>query len=117
MPGVETMLPLMLSHAAAGRLSLARVVDLLCSGPQRIYNIRGKGRIALGYDADFTVVDLKERRTLTHAMMHSKVGWTPFDGMEVRGWPVATVIRGTFAMRDGELASEPQGAPVRFWDT
>ena len=117
MPGVETMLPLMLSHAAAGRLSLARVVDLLCSGPQRIYNIRGKGRIALGYDADFTVVDLKERRTLSHAMMHSKVGWTPFDGMEVRGWPVATVIRGTFAMRDGELASEPQGAPVRFWDT
>ena len=117
MPGVETMLPLMLSHAAAGRLSLARVVDLLCSGPQRIYNIRGKGRIALGYDADFSVVDLKERRTLTHATMHSRVGWTPFDGMEVRGWPVATVIRGTFAMRDGELASKPQGAPVRFWDT
>jgi len=117
MPGVETMLPLMLSHAAAGRLSLARVVDLLCSGPQRIYNIRGKGRIALGYDADFTVVDLKARRTLTHAMMHSKVGWTPFDGMDIQGWPMATIIRGGFAMRDGELASTPQGAPVRFWDT
>ena len=117
MPGVETMLPLMLSHVAAGRLSLARLVDLLCSGPQRIYNIRGKGRIALGYDADFTVVDLKARRTLTHAMMHSRVGWTPFDGMQVQGWPMATVIRGTFAMRDGELATQAKGAPVRFWDT
>ncbi len=117
MPGVETMLPLMLSHAASGRLSLARVVDLLCSGPQRIYNIRGKGRIALGYDADFTVVDLKARRTLTHDMMHSRVGWTPFDGMEVQGWPMATIIRGGFAMRDGELAATPQGKPVRFWDT
>ena len=117
MPGVETMLPLMLSHAASGRLSLARVVDLLCAGPQRIYNIRGKGRIALGYDADFTVVDLKARRTLTHDMMHSRVGWTPFDGLEVQGWPMATIIRGSFAMREGELATTPQGAPVRFWDT
>ncbi len=117
MPGVETMLPLMLSHVSSGRLSLTRVVDLLCAGPQRIYNIRGKGRIALGYDADFTVVDLKARRTLSHDMMHSKVGWTPFDGLKVQGWPMATIIRGGFAMRDGELAHEPQGKPVRFWDT
>jgi dihydroorotase len=116
MPGVQTLLPLMLDHVAAGRLSLARLVDLLCYGPQRIYNIRGKGRIAVGYDADFTVVDLKARRTIRHDLMKTRSGWTPFDGREVTGWPIATVVRGAVAMREGELAAEPRGAPVRFWD-
>ncbi len=117
MPGVQTLLPLMLNHVAEGRLTLERLVDLLCYGPQRIYNIRGKGRIAVGYDADFTLVDLAARRAIGAADQHAKCGWTPFDGMETTGWPVATVVRGRVAMRDGELAAEPLGAPVRFWDT
>ena len=117
MPGVQTILPLMLNHVAEGRLTLQRVLDLLCYGPQRIYNIRGKGRIAVGYDADFTLVDMKTKHTITNDEQETKSGWTPFDGMEVTGWPVATIIRGRAAMRDGELAAQPAGEPVRFWDT
>ncbi|MFT5182053.1 MAG: dihydroorotase [Alphaproteobacteria bacterium] len=117
MPGVQTQLPLLLDHVNAGRLTLARLVDLVCSGPSRIYGIAGKGRIALGYDGDFTLVDLKAKREITTDWLASKCGWSPFEGMTVTGWPMATIIRGNVVMRDGELADAPVGAPVRFQDT
>jgi dihydroorotase len=117
MPGVQTLIPVMLDHVNAGRLTLQRFIDLTSAGPARIYNIAGKGRIALGYDADFTVVDLKAKRTITSAMMKTKCGWTPFDGMQVTGWPRATVVRGHIAMREDELIGAPVGQPVRFQDT
>ena len=98
----------------AGRLSLERFVDLTSAGPNRIYGIANKGRIALGYDADFTVVDLKARRTITNGWMETRCGWTPFDGMAVTGWPRATVVRGNIVMRDDELLGLPAGAPVAF---
>jgi dihydroorotase len=98
-------------------LTLDRFVDLTASGAQRIYGIKNKGRIAVGYDGDLTIVDLKAKRTITHAMMHTKAGWTPFDGMQVTGWPMATVIRGRVVMREDELIGKPMGEPVRFWDT
>ena len=113
MPGVQTMLPLMLDHVNAGRLSLERLVDLLCHGPQRLYNIRGKGRLVVGYDADITLVDLKAKRTVRHEDMATRVGWTPFDGTELTGWPVATLVRGHQVMRDGELLKRA-AEPVRF---
>ena len=116
MPGVQTLVPLLLDHVAAGRLTLQRMVDLTSAGPQRLYGIAGKGRIALGYDADFTVVDLKARRTIEAARMRSRCGWTPFDGTTVTGWPTATVIRGAMVMRDDELIGAPAGQPVRFID-
>ena len=114
MPGVQTLVPLMLDHVNAGRLSLERFVDLTSAGPNRIYGIANKGRIALGYDADFTVVDLKARRTITNGWMETRCGWTPFDGMAVTGWPRATVVRGNIVMRDDELPGPPAGAPVAF---
>ena len=114
MPGVQTLVPLMLDHVNAGRLSLERFVDLTSAGPNRIYGIANKGRIALGYDADFTVVDLKARRTITNSWMETRCGWTPFDGMAVTGWPKATVVRGNIVMRDDELPGPPAGAPVAF---
>jgi dihydroorotase len=117
MPGVQTTVPLLLDAVARGKLTLARFVDLLCHGPQRIYGIAGKGRLMKGYDGDLTLVDLKARRTIRHQDMGSKVGWTPFDGMTVTGWPVATVIRGRVVMRDGAVLGEPQGRPVRFQET
>ena len=116
MGGVQTLVPLLLHHAHEGRLSLARFVDLTAGGPARIFNIAGKGRIALGYDADFTVVDLSAARTIENRWIRSRSGWTPFDGMRVRGWPIATVVRGRVAMRDDELLGPPQGRPVAFWD-
>ena len=117
MPGVQTTLPLLLTAASRGKLSLERVVDLLCHGPQRIYQIAGKGRIARGYDADFTLVDLQAWKTLEDKDMGSKVGWTPFAGMRVCGVPKMTIIRGSAVMRDGELLGAPSGQPIRFAET
>jgi dihydroorotase len=117
MPGVQTLLPVMLTHVAEGRLTLERLVDLTSHGAHRIFGLADKGRLAVGYDADLTVVDLKARRTMTHAMMASRVGWTPFDGMEAKGWPAATIIRGRIVMRDDEVVAPHLGQPVRFLET
>ena len=117
MPGVQTLLPVMLTHVAEGRLSLERLVDLTSHGANRIFGLADKGRMAVGYDADLTIVDLKARRTLTHEMMASRVGWTPFVGMEMKGWPMATVIRGRVVMRDDEIVAPHLGEPVRFQET
>jgi dihydroorotase len=117
MPGVQTLVPVMLNHVHEGRLTLERFVDLTAHGPQRIYNIAGKGRLVVGYDADFTLVDLQETRTITDDWIVSKCGWTPFNGMDVTGWPMATIIRGATVMRDGAVQDGPAGVPVRFQDT
>lgn len=114
LPGVQTMLPIMLTHVNNGRLSLLRMVDLLSSGPARVYNIAKKGRITVGMDADLTIIDLKRKVVLRDDMMATKVKWTPFAGMEVKGWPVATILRGNIAMREGELRGAPQGNILDF---
>jgi dihydroorotase len=105
----------MLDHVNAGRLSLARFVDLTSAGPQRLFGLRGKGRIAMGYDADFTIVDMKRRETITNAQQASRCGWTPYDGKPVTGWPKGTVVRGSVAMWDGVIADRAVGQPVRFF--
>ncbi len=114
MTGVQTLLPLMLDHVHAGRLSLQRLVDLTSAGPARIFGIEGKGRIALGYDADLTLVDLAAQRTIRNDWIASRSGWTPYDGMAVTGWPIHTVIRGQVVVRDGQLMGLPQGREIRF---
>jgi dihydroorotase len=116
MPGVQTLVPVMLDHVNAGRLSIERFVDLTSAGAQRIFGIAGKGRMAVGWDADFTLVDMKRKETITDAWSASKSGWTPFDGMSVTGWPVGTIIRGRSVMRDGELVASGKGEPVRFME-
>ena len=117
MPGVQTLLPLLLDHMNAGRLTLERLVDLTSAGPQRIYGVAGKGRIAVGYDADLTLVDLAARREITASWLASKCGWSPFEGMTVTGWPLATVVRGRVVMREDELQGGPSGQAVRFLET
>lgn len=114
MTGVQTLVPIMLDHVANRRLGLARFVDLTSAGPARIFGIAGKGRVAVGYDADFTIVDLKRRRTIDNAWIASRAGWTPYDGREVTGWPVGTVVRGRRVAWEGELVTPSAGAPVRF---
>jgi len=117
MPGVQTLVPVMLTHVANGRLTLERFVDLTSHGAQRVFGMADKGRLAVGYDADLTLVDLKARRTLTHEMMATRAGWTPFDGFEAEGWPMATIVRGNVVMRDGEVTLPHLGEPVRFAET
>jgi len=117
MTGVQTLVPLMLDHVNAGRLSIERFVDLSSHGPARIFNIAEKGRIAVGYDADLTVVDLARRQTITNSWIASRCAWTPYDGLEVTGWPIGTVIRGSRVMWEGELVTSATGKPVRFMET
>ena len=117
MPGVQTMVPVMLDHVAAGRLTLERLVDLVCAGPARVWGIAGKGRLGVGFDCDLTIVDLAAKRTIRDADMANKSGWTPYDGMEVTGWPIATVLHGHIVMRDGQVLGEPHGRPLTFLDT
>jgi dihydroorotase len=117
MPGVQTLVPVMLTHVVEGRLTLERFVDLTSHGVQRVFGVASKGRIAEGYDADLTIVDLNASYELRHEDMASRCGWTPFDGMTAKGKPVATVVRGRVVMRDGEVVAAGQGAPVRFQET
>jgi dihydroorotase len=114
MPGVQTLLPLLLDHVAQGRLTLQRVIELTSAGAQRLFGIVGKGRIVTGYDADFTVVDLKARWRVEEQWLASRSGWSPFTGMELTGRPIGTIVRGDVAMWDGELGERATGAPVRF---
>ncbi|WP_165855121.1 dihydroorotase [Marinobacter sp. JSM 1782161] len=115
MAGVQTLLPIMLDHVNAGRLSLARLVDLTSAGPARLFGMERKGRIAVGYDADLSIVDMEARRTISNDWIASVCGWTPYDGVCVRGWPMHTIIRGRTVVRDGGLCNAtPCGEPVRF---
>lgn len=112
--GVQTLVPVMLNHVNAGRLSLMRMVDLMCAGPARVYGVVGKGRLAAGYDADFTLVDMRRQRVIEDSWIVSPCGWTPFAGMKITGWPVATIVRGQAVMREDEVIGEPRGKLVRF---
>ena len=117
MPGVQTLLPLLLNHVAEGRTTLQRVIDLTSAGAQRIFGIVGKGRIAIGYDADFSIVDLKARWTIEESWLASRCGWSPFTGMQITGRPIGTIVRGRRVMWEGGLVDHATGRPVRFEST
>ena len=117
LPGVQTLVTIMLNHVNAGRLTLERFVDLTSSGPARVFGIAGKGRVARGYGADFTIVDLKAKRRIENRHIASRCGWTPYDGMETTGWPVATILNGSIVMRDGAVQGTPKGRQLRFLET
>ena len=114
---MQTLVPIMLDHVNAGRLTLSRFVDLTSAGPARLFGIARKGRIAVGYDADVTIVDLKRRETITDKWVASRAGWTPYDGVKVTGWPVVRSFADAKVMWDGELATPAQGERVRFLET
>jgi dihydroorotase len=114
LPGVQTLLTIMLDHVNAGRLSLERLVQLTSEGPARVFGISNKGLIAEGYDADFTIVDLKAKRKITDTWIKSRCGWTPYAGVQTTGWPIATILRGKIVMRDGDVAATTTGMPISF---
>lgn len=114
MTGVQTLVPIMLDHVNAGHMSLERFVDMSSAAPNRLFGLAGKGRLAIGYDADLTIVDLKRTETIRNEWVASKAGWTPYDGKQVTGWPVGTIVRGNKVMWQGELTSPSVGQPMRF---
>lgn len=117
MTGVQTLLPVMLDHVAAGRLSLQRLVDLTSSNPARIFGLSGKGRLAVGYDADLTLVDLQARRTIDNSWIASKALWSPYHGKTVTGWPIATIIGGQLVMHSDQILGKPAGKAFCFNST
>lgn len=117
MPGVQTLLPLLLNHAAEGRLSLERLVDLTSHGAARVFGLRDKGRLAVGMHADYTLVDLGEIWTISGNWLRSRAGWSPFEGKTIKGRVRGTIIRGSRVMWDDELIGRPAGQPIRFQET
>ena len=118
MTGVQTLVPIMLDHVNAGRLSLIRLRrshQRRAGAPVRHRRARAGSRS--GYDADLTVVDLKRRETITNRWIASRAGWTPYDGVTVTGWPVGTFVRGSQVMWEGEIDAPVTGEAVRFLET
>lgn len=113
MPGVQTLVPIMLNHVNNKKLSLKRFVQLTSANPARLFKIKNKGSIDIGNDADFTIIDIQKERVIENSWIASKCGWTPYDGMKVKGWPVMTVIRGNIVMKEDELF-DPIGQPMQF---
>jgi dihydroorotase len=114
MPGVQTLMPVMLDHVNHGKLSLTQLINLVCENPIKIFGIQNKGFIKEGYDADFTIVDMKKKITIKNENIESKCGWSPFNGFEFKGAPVATIISGKIKMKDGKILGEPEGTPLKF---
>ncbi|WP_455477428.1 dihydroorotase [Bartonella sp. B41] len=112
--GVQTTTAIMLTHVNAGKISLERFVDMTSHGPSRVFGISRKGRLAVGYDADLTIVDLKREEIITNELIGSRAGWTPYDGKRVKGWPIGTIVRGMRVMWEGEIITPSQGEPIKF---
>ena len=114
MTGVQTLVPIMLDHVNNGKLSLERFVDLTSHGPNRLFGMATKGRIAVGMDADLTIVDMNQTKTITNDWIESKSQWTPYNGQTVKGWPKGTIIRGHRVMWEDEIIGTAIGEPVKF---
>ena len=114
MPGVQTLLPVMLNHVNDGKLSLKQLINLVCENPIEIFGIKNKGFIKKGYDADFTIVDMNKDIKIKNINIESKCGWSPFDGFTFKGSPVATIINGKIKMLNGKILGKPEGLPLDF---
>ena len=114
MPGVQTILPVMLNHMNNGKINLNQIVNFLCKNPVKIFGIKNKGYIKKNFDADFTIVDLKKEIEIKNENIESKCGWSPFNGYKFKGVPIYTIIGGDIKMQDGKIIGEPSGKPLSF---
>jgi len=114
MPGVQTLMPVMLNHINDGKLSLNQLINLVCENPVRIFGIKNKGFIKEGFDADFTIVDMNKIIEIENEKIESKCGWSPFHGYKFKGTPVATIINGEIKMKDGLILGNPTGKAIEF---
>ena len=114
MPGVQTLVPLMLNHINNNKLTLNQFIKLVCENPVRIFGIKNKGYIKEGYDADLTIVDMNMKKVIKNDWIASKCAWTPFDGYEVKGFPLGTIVNGKAIVWDGKLIEKANGKPLKF---
>ena len=114
MPGVQTLLPVMLNHVNDKKLTLDQLIKLLCENPVSVFGIKNKGFIKKDYDADFTIIDMNRTIEIKNENIHSKCGWSPFDGYKFKGSPVYTIINGDIKMKEDEILGDPSGKPILF---
>ena len=114
MPGVQTLMPVMLDHVNSGKLSINQLINFVCENPVKIFGIKSKGFIKENYDADFTIVDMNKKITIKNENIESKCKWSPFNNVELKGTPVATIIAGKIKMKEGKILGEPDGNPLIF---
>ena len=114
MPGVQTIFPVMLNHVNNKKLSLKKLIKLMCENPCKIFGIKNKGFIKEGYDADLTIVDMNKEQIIKDEMIASKCGWTPFNNYKVKGFPIGTIVNGNLVMSDGKIISKAMGKPLDF---
>ena len=114
MPGVQTLMPVMLNHVNNGKLSLNQLITLVCENPVKIFGIKNKGYIKKDFDADFTIVDMNKTIEIKNEKIESKCKWSPFNGEKFLGTPVATIINGEVKMKNGEILGDPTGKPMLF---
>ena len=114
MPGVQTLMPVMLHHVNNGKLTLSQLIKFVCENPVKIFGIKNKGFIKEGYDADFTIVDMNKIIEIKNENIESKCKWSPFNGDKFKGTPVATIINGEVKMKDGKILGDPSGQPLKF---
>ena len=117
MTGVQTLVPILLDFVNKGKLSIFELVKFTSTNPSRYFKIKDKGLIKVGYDADFTIVDLNKTRIIENNWIASKAGWTPYNGLKVKGWPILTIINGKVIMREDEVLGQPEGKKFIFSDT
>jgi len=113
-PGVQTLIPVMLNEVAKKSLPLEKFVELVTENPKRIFGLKNKGRIEVGYDADLTIVDLKRTETIQKSWLASKAGWSPFENTTMTGWPVMSFINGALCMQDAEILIPHSGQACEF---
>ncbi len=114
MPGVQTLLPVMLDHVSNEKLKLGQLVKFICENPAKIFGIKNKGFIRKNFDADFTIVDMNKKTQIKNENIKSKCQWSPFHGQTFKGTPVATIVNGIIKMKNGNIIGEPDGKPLVF---
>jgi dihydroorotase len=114
MPGVETSLPLMLNRVNQNACTLQEVVFWMSESPAKLYQMQGKGRIEVGEDADLVLVDMELKKTVTNGQLHTRVNWSPYNGMEFQGWPVRTIVNGQTVFLNGKVDKNVRGREICF---
>ena len=114
MPGVETSLALMLDRVNRDLCTLPEVVYWMSESPAKLYKMHGKGRIEVGQDADLALIDMSLKKKVTNGKLHTRVNWSPFDGMEMQGWPVRTIVNGQTVFLNGEVNESVRGKEICF---
>ncbi len=114
MPGVQTLLPIMLDHVNKGKLKIEQLIKLVCENPCDLFGIKNKGYIKENYDADLTIIDMNKEVVIKDSWIESKCGWTPFNNYKVKGFPVATIVNGEIVMKNNKIISTAKGTPLNF---